>query len=137
MLKRDFCRATRGPKVMHERIVIAEDESLLRQIIARHLTRRGLLVEEAGTGAEALTLLRAERPKLLLIDINLPDRSGWDVLRELRDRGIEVPTIVISAVPLRPERIAEFKPLAYLPKPFPLDVLLRLVVGQPAEPEAS
>ena len=48
-----------------------------------------------------------------------------------------IPTIGLSATPLKPERVAEFKPLAYLPKPFPLDVLLRLVVGEPTDAEAS
>jgi DNA-binding response OmpR family regulator len=68
-----------------------------------------------------------ERPDLILLDINLPDRTGWDVLRELRRRQNEIPTIVISAVRANPSRLAEFHPLAYLPKPFPIEALLRLV----------
>jgi hypothetical protein len=51
------------------------------------------------------------------------------VLRELKRRGTEVPTIVVSAVHISQNRLDEFQPLAYLPKPFPIDALLRLVVG--------
>jgi DNA-binding response OmpR family regulator len=116
----------------YRRVVIVEDEVTLRRIIARNLTRRGVLVAETGTADEAIRAVQAQKPDLLLLDVNLPDRSGWDVLRDLQRRGIEVPTVVISAVRANPSRMAEFRPVAYLPKPFPLEALLRLVIG-PAE----
>jgi DNA-binding response OmpR family regulator len=109
------------------RILIVEDEATLRRVLSRNLVSRGYLVREAGTAAEALGAVLAECPDLLLLDINLPDRSGWDVLREIQARGLAVPTVVVSAVRASPSRLAEFRPLAYLHKPFPLDALLRLV----------
>ncbi len=124
----------------YERILVVEDEPAFRRILARNLIGRGLQVREAETAAEALEAIAADRPNLLLLDINLPDRTGWDVLRELRSRGTEVPTIVISAVQVSHSRMQEFHPLAFLPKPFPLHALLRLVLGAPrvdGEPEAS
>jgi DNA-binding response OmpR family regulator len=117
-------------------VLVVEDEATLRRVVVRNLTARGLAVREAETAAEALRAVADERPDLLLLDLNLPDRSGWDVLRELRRQGIELPTIVVSAVRCGPERLGEFRPLAYLPKPFPLDALLRLVMPS-AEAEAS
>jgi DNA-binding response OmpR family regulator len=84
-------------------------------------------VDEAATAAEAIRAIAAERPDLLLLDINLPDQTGWDVLRELKRRGTSVPTIVVSAVRVNQSRLDEFQPLAYLPKPFPIEALLRLV----------
>ena len=111
------------------RVLIVEDEVTLRRIIARNLTSRGVAVEEVGTAGEAVGIVVTRPPDLLLLDVNLPDRSGWDVLRELREHGVEIPTIVISAVRPNPKRIEEFRPLAYLPKPFPLDALLQLVIG--------
>lgn len=98
-------------------------------MIARNLKARGCRIAEAETVTEALTQVSRELPDLLLLDINLPDGSGWDVLRELRNRGTDVRTIIISAVRVSPNRLAEFQPLAYLPKPFPLEALLRLVTG--------
>lgn len=112
---------------MYRRILIVEDEATLRRIIVRNLAGRGHLVREAATAAEGGGAVLAERPDLLLLDINLPDRSGWDLLRELGRRGVAVPTVVVSAVRVSPSRLAEFRPLAYLPKPFPIEALLRLV----------
>jgi len=120
-----------------QRIVLVEDEEPLRKIIARNLQARGYQVVEAASGEAALAAICAQPPALLLLDINLPDRSGWDVLRDLQRRGIAVPTIVVSAVRASPGRLAEFRPLAYLPKPFPLEVLLRLVEGSPRPAEAG
>lgn len=113
----------------YRRVLIVEDEVALRRVIARNLTARGLSAREAGTAAAAIAAVQAERPDLLLLDINLPDQTGWEVLRMLRGRGVSVPTVVISAVRVSQARLAEFKPLAYLPKPFLLDALLRIVEG--------
>lgn len=110
-----------------ERVLLVEDEVTFRRIIARNLSSRGLTVREAGSVAEAASVLNTELPDLMLLDINLPDRTGWDLLRDLRLRGKEVPTIVVSAVRVSQGRLDEFHPMAYLPKPFPLEALLRLI----------
>jgi CheY-like chemotaxis protein len=113
----------------YRRVLLVEDEVTLRRIVARNLTSRGVQVREAGTAGEAVQSVVAEPPDLLLLDINLPDQTGWEVLRELKRRGSEVPTIVVSAVRVNQRRLEEFHPVAYLPKPFPIDALLRLVLG--------
>ena len=127
----DSGTAAESPGVAYRRVLIVEDEATLRRIIAINLSSRGLLVSEAGTAEAAVGAVTHERPDLILLDINLPDRTGWDVLRELRSRETEVPTIVISAVRANPSRLAEFHPVAYLPKPFPIEALLRLVFTVP------
>lgn len=108
-------------------ILLVEDEAVLRKVIAQNLSAQGHTVLEAATGADALQELAAHEPDLILLDISLPDLTGWEILRLLRGRGQEVPTVIISAVRISPARLAEFKPLAYLPKPFPLESLLRVV----------
>ena len=76
--------------------------------------------------------LRAQAFDLVVLDINLPDQTGWDVLRVARSEGRlhpeggKLPVVVLSAVHVSPGRLSEFRPLAYLPKPFPLEALLRL-----------
>ncbi len=112
------------------RVLLVEDEVPLRTVIARNLTSRGVQVCEAGTASDAVAAATREPHDLLLLDINLPDQTGWEVLRELKRRGTEVPTIVVSAVRVSQSRLEEFHPLAYLPKPFPIDALLRLVMGK-------
>jgi DNA-binding response OmpR family regulator len=111
----------------YRQVLLVEDEPVLRRVLARNLSVRGLVVREAGTAAAALEALAADRPDLLLLDINLPDRTGWDVMREMNRRGTGVPTIVLSAVRVSQSRLDEFHPLAFLPKPFPIEALLRLV----------
>jgi DNA-binding response OmpR family regulator len=119
---------------MYRRIMLVEDEAPLRRLIHRNLAGRGHEVREATTAAQAIAYVRQEKPDLLLLDINLPDRSGWDVLRELRRQHCEVPTVVVSAVRCGQDRLEEFRPIAYLPKPFPLEALLRIVGNDASGP---
>jgi DNA-binding response OmpR family regulator len=119
----------------YQEILLVEDDSSLSRIIARNLEARGHEVVLAATAEEALTRIVEDQPDLILLDIALPDRPGWDILRRLEsyDIALAPPVIVISAVRVSPERLREFHPLAYLPKPFPLDALLRVVEGDEAE----
>ena len=110
------------------RVLVVEDDSQLRQIITSNLTARGHAVRQAGDAAEALEALAVEQPDLLILDINLPDRTGWDVLRDAHLPD-EVRVLMLTAVPVSPRKLAEFRPVAYLPKPFPLEALLRLAEG--------
>jgi DNA-binding response OmpR family regulator len=109
-------------------ILVVEDEESVRRTIARNLERRGYRVSEARTAAWALDVCENDPPDLIVLDINLPDASGWDVLRGLTARGLPRPPVVaVSAVPLARSRLAEFGPVTFLPKPFLIDALLRAV----------
>jgi DNA-binding response OmpR family regulator len=118
------------------RILLVDDEPRLRQAIARSLTARGYHVTEAANAATALSLAVHENVDLLMLDINLPDATGWDVLRALKERGTALRTVVISAAPLTRSRTVEFAPFGVLHKPFPISALLSLVerVGEGIEP---
>jgi len=120
--------ATR-PTPRYRRVLVVQDAAAFRRIIVRNLASRGVGVREVQTVDQAVAAVAKERPDLLLLDVNLPDRSGWGVLRELRRCGIELPTVVVSAVRVPASRLEEFRPLAYFPKLSPLEALLRLVVG--------
>jgi DNA-binding response OmpR family regulator len=108
-------------------ILLVDDETRLRQAIARSLTAHGHRVEEAATCQEAIEAVNNRHYDLLLIDVNLPDATGWDVLRELRANGRKMPAVIVSAVPPSATRVKEFRPLGVLHKPFPIEALLRLV----------
>ncbi len=116
-----------------QKVLLIEDDPALCQIFTRNLERRGVTVRVAHSTEEALGLLAEWHPDLLLLDVSLPGRTGWDLLRALRSSGQIIPTVIISAVPPSQRRIEEFRPLAYLLKPFPLEALLRLVTGRPEE----
>jgi DNA-binding response OmpR family regulator len=118
-------------------VLLVEDDGVLARIIERNLSARRVRVLRAASVGEALAAIAVARPDVILLDIDLPDRTGWDLLRALHTRAIDVPAIIVSGTRVSPERLAEFKPVAYLPKPFPLEALLRLVVGEEAETNVS
>ncbi|HYK96899.1 MAG TPA: response regulator [Candidatus Acidoferrales bacterium] len=113
-------------------VLLVEDDDTLCRVIDRNLAARGISVRRASSAGEALAAVAAVRPDLLLLDIDLPDRTGWDLLRALTARTITIPTVVMTGTRVPAERLAEFKPLAYLAKPFPLEALLRVVSGEAA-----
>jgi DNA-binding response OmpR family regulator len=116
-------------------ILLVEDERRLRQTLARSLTGRDFHVVEATTAAEAIAAANNKHFDLMLLDVNLPDATGWDVLRRLRDLNRTLPVVVLSAVPPNPARVREFKPFGVLYKPFPIDALLRLIRAACADSE--
>lgn len=112
------------------KILLVEDEERLRKVLSRTLEQSGYLVATASTEADAVRAILSERPDVLVLDVNLPDGTGWGVLRQLATQGITcdtLPTIVLSAGQPAQRRIAEFQPRAFLAKPFPVDALKRLI----------
>ncbi len=110
-------------------LLLVEDDESLRQIVARHLRSRGFAVEEAASIEEATARLTDGcRPGLVLLDLNLPGGTGWDLLRStaLGDAGAP-PVVITSATTVSPRRLAEFHVAGYLPKPFPLETLVQTV----------
>ncbi|HEX5500637.1 MAG TPA: response regulator [Thermomicrobiales bacterium] len=88
-------------------ILLVEDEPHLRRALARSLASRGYAVDEAASRREAVHAALARPPTLMLLDVNLPDASGWDVLRDLAEQRQATPTVIISAVPPNPAWLLE------------------------------
>ena len=109
-------------------ILVVEDDDAIRHAIVRNLAHHGYQVHEAGTAAQAGSSVLDGRPDLIVLDINLPDASGWDVLRRLAAWGVPLPRVVaISAIPPPESRLVEFENVRFLPKPFVISALLRMV----------
>jgi DNA-binding response OmpR family regulator len=109
-------------------ILVVEDDESMTDAIVRNLTARGYEVHCAADVSEAIALLRIIQPAMVLLDIDLPDGSGWEVLRELRSQGVDdVPVIVITALRPNPSLVKELQCSAVLEKPFPMESLMRLV----------
>lgn len=131
-----------GTRSMHadptRTVLLVEDETPLRTIIARNLEQRGYRLAVAVSVRDAVQQMSATFPNVIILDINLPDGTGWEILRWLRSTDRHPAVIVYSAVPPSRKRVAELHPDAVLLKPFPMDCLLDLVatVGE-AEPEAA
>lgn len=98
-------------------IVVVDDEAKIRQLVRAYLQRDGHTVIEAATAATALELAGAA--DLMILDLGLPDRSGHDVARQLRD-STDMPIIMLTARAGEAERIAGLRLGAddYVTKPF-------------------
>jgi DNA-binding response OmpR family regulator len=114
--------------MMPKTILIVEDDAALVHAIDRNLAVRGYETDSTATVAEALEAQSRSCPDLLLLDIDLPDGSGWEVLRALRGGGcLDTPVVVMSALKPNPRLSHELRCEAVLEKPFPMEALLRLV----------
>jgi CheY-like chemotaxis protein len=121
------------------RILIADDDSDLRESLRLLLELHGHSVAEAQNGAEALRHLNASTPpNVILLDLMMPVMDGWQFRREqLRNPALApIPVLVISAVPSHMQREVELAAHRVFPKPFDYDELLNEVaVLCPGEPQ--
>jgi two-component system response regulator VicR len=93
----DTLEPSNGVNMAGESILIVEDERAVARGLAYGLRQEGFTVLWAETGAQALEMTRAQKPKLILLDIRLPDISGFDVCRQLRQEGRRQPILILTA----------------------------------------
>lgn len=108
------------------RVLIVEDDPRVRGSLERALRANGYAVESSGTGAAGLAAVAQLAPDAVVLDVNLPDLSGFDVCRELRGRGDRTPVLMLTARDAVADRVAGLDAGAddYLVKPFALAELL-------------
>jgi len=84
---------------MGKKILIADDEEVIRKFLKIHLSKWGYDVKEAPDGAEALKQLGKEDFDLLICDILMPNKTGWEVMKEMRSdpKTKDIPVIVLTA----------------------------------------
>jgi DNA-binding response OmpR family regulator len=108
------------------KVLIVEDEIALADILTRNLRARGFDVKSVVTAEAAILSMAEEWPDGLVLDINLPDGTGWEILRKLgAESRSRLHVVVISAAPISQRRLAEFRPAHSFVKPFPIDALVR------------
>src|SRR5581483_4374329 len=106
------------------RVLVVEDEVLIRMLAVDMLSELGYETDEAGTAAEAMNLLRgsAANCKLIFLDIGLPDKRGDDLIKDIRAAQPKKPLLIASGED-RAElktRLCSFAPIAFLDKPYDL-----------------
>jgi len=111
------------------RVLIIEDEGLIARFVARALQAEGYTASVVGDGSTACARLRDEEWDLVVLDLLLPERSGFEVLGELAECGNQVPVLVLSARRSIDDKVAALDAGAtdFLAKPFALDELLARV----------
>lgn len=108
------------------RVLIAEDEALIRLDLAEMLREEGYeIVGEAGDGQEAVELAERHRPDLVIMDVKMPRRDGIDAASEIASKRI-APIVVLTAFSQRDlvERARDAGAMAYLVKPFTISDLI-------------
>jgi len=111
-----------------ERILMVEDDSALAAMVAEYLGKSGMEVTTRGDAAGGLAALARADFDAVILDVNLPDRDGFDVCRNIRARS-SVPIVMLTARGEETDRIVGLELGAddYLPKPFnPRELLARL-----------
>jgi DNA-binding response OmpR family regulator len=110
-------------------ILVVDDERNVRNLIKKILEENDHSVTTIATGEEALVELRKSKFDLLVLDLKLPGMSGTELLKRMRQEGIEVPTLIVSAVTNAAPIVEAMKQGAedYLSKPFSAQDLLKKV----------
>jgi two-component system KDP operon response regulator KdpE len=107
------------------RVLVVDDELAIQRFLRVALNGQGFVVNEVGTGQDALQALTQERPDLVILDLGLPDMDGVEVTRRLREWS-QVPVIILSVRDQEMDKIAALDAGAddYLTKPFGVGELL-------------
>ena len=113
------------------RILVAEDETSLNDLLQDALRMNGYETISAKHGLEALRLIREEKPDLVILDINMPQLDGFGVIEKLRNENNNVPVIVLTARDQKDDKSIGFGLGAddFVTKPFGLEELLMRVTA--------
>ncbi|MEM7789666.1 MAG: response regulator transcription factor, partial [Bacteroidota bacterium] len=111
------------------RVLLVEDDPDLADLVGLHLTEAGYAVEAVRDGAFALQRALSERFDLVVLDVMLPGKTGFEVCRELRAAGRTVPVLMLTARGAEADRVEGLETGAddYVPKPFSVRELMARV----------
>jgi len=118
-----------SPRTEARRLLVADDDPDIRQVLSDRLTSDGYVVQTAADGREALLAVRSQKFDALIADINMPEVSGLVVLRQVREEQPSLPVIIITAAEARERALAAVQAgaQAYLLKPFDAGQLKQIV----------
>jgi len=111
---------TKERPVRQERILVVEDDPTLRLGLVKSLRSAGYAVETAKDGADGLERALADRPDLVLLDVMLPEKNGFEVCESLRDVDPDLPIIMLTAKSEEEDKVRGLRLGAddYMTKPF-------------------
>lgn len=111
------------------RILVVEDEKKTADYLKKGLSEQGFIVDTAANGEDGLHLALTAEYLLIVLDVMLPDRDGWSVMRELRDSGRQTPVLFLTARHTTEDKVRGLDLGAddYMVKPFAFSELLARV----------
>ena len=115
-------------------ILVVDDDVTVSKLVRRNLEDEDTQVVEAATGLDCIRMLYETRVDLILLDMNLPDFSGWGILSLLRlsEPLSHIPVIIVSVEPPNTALVEQLRPDDYIQKPFDTrDLMMRVrkVIG--------
>jgi DNA-binding response OmpR family regulator len=112
-----------------KKVVIVEDDENLRFLVSHRLVNEGYLVSETGNGEDAVSLVLAQQPNIVLLDWMLPNTQGSEICQKLRSNGFENIIIMMTAKSQDIDKIDAFNfgVSDYVTKPFNMDVLVAML----------
>lgn len=133
-LHRPTCQTTpqtapdrQAPAAKQNRILIADDDALVRGSLAALLENEGYLVDEAVDGFEAVNRAITRMPDLVLLDLNMPRWDGWTAFTQLERVTPLLPVIVITARPNQYKKAVELGVDAFMEKPLNIRILMQAI----------
>jgi len=122
-------KSSPAPPTEARRLLVADDDPDIRQLLSDRLTSDGYVVHTAADGREALKAIRSQKFDALIADIKMPEVSGLEVLRKVREEQPSMPVIIITAAEARERALAAVQAgaQAYLLKPFDASQLKQVV----------
>ena len=112
---------TEGAKVADaiDRVLVVDDDALLREVLVEILNEAGLAVETASTGADAVAMLAHAAPDVILSDVAMPGMDGIELLKRVRERDLDVPVVLMTGGPTLASAVKaiEYGAFRYLSKP--------------------
>ena len=120
---------TEGRSANRFSVLVVDDDRTMGHLIRRNLENEDTQVVEATTGLDCIRILHEAKVDLIVLDLRLPDFSGWGILSLLRltEPLRHIPVIVVTAEPPDTVLIEQFRPDDYIQKPFDMrDLLVRV-----------
>lgn len=114
-------------QAMSRHVLVVDDDLAIRRAIALLLEDERYAVVTAANGLEALDRITEERPAVVLLDLQMPVLSGWEVLRHLQAQESDIPVVVMTAGHLAPVEARTHQAAGFLAKPFAIEDVLAVV----------
>jgi DNA-binding response OmpR family regulator len=120
-------------------LLIVDDDADLRGAVAEQLQAEDFTTLEAATAGEGIRLAQAQRPDLILLDVDLPDMDGRDACKQMRGEGVAAPVIMLTAASADEDTVQGLESGAndYVTKPYKFAVLLARIRAQLRSHEQS
>lgn len=112
---------------LRKRVLVADDDAMVRDALAAVLESEGYEVDEAANGRETVARVVEDAPDLVLLDLNMPHLDGWATFAQLDRRVPLLPVIVITARPNQYREAVRLGVDAFMEKPLNIAVLLRAI----------